>query len=443
MNVTFDFHNLYIIFAMNKHRFFKLFFLIAISVISLKSFSTEIQNKDLVYDDKIHTVLLYQQGNQLSDPVIKLHSNDKLTLEFDDFSDESYNFRYTFFHCDRNWNRSDLNQIDYIDGNPEGYIEDFEYSVNAIPSYIHYTVTFPSEEMTIKYSGNYILVVYVDDYENEENIILTRRFFVVEPLVTIKTEIPYYPNNLEYTRHKQQINLSVLTPETFNIQAFERFNAFIQQNGRWDNMVRNLKSTAVLSNELQYNYPDGIVFNGGNQFRHFDMKSFYYQSMYIKKIINRPDGYTVILHTDYPRAGKQYENIADIHGRKLIKARNDQKTSIEGEYADVKFTLKSPKFENANVYIIGQINDWLLNDNNKMRYDSRYQAYRKTMFLKQGYYDYMYCVVPEGQNKGDVTLIEGDWWDTLNEYKVYIYYTNPMPEYDRLVGYKDFLSHYE
>ena len=55
----------------------------------------------------------------------------------------------------------------------------------------------------------------------------------------------------------------------------------------------------------------------------------------------------------------------------------------------------------------------------------------------------MYCVVPHSKTKGDVTPIEGDWWDTLNEYKVYIYYTNPMPEYDRLVGYKDFLSHYE
>ena len=428
---------------MRIYRLFKLFFITAIYFLSLKSFSKEIQNKNIVYDDKIHTVLLYQQGNQLSDPIIKLNSNDKLTLEFDDFSDESYNFRYTFFHCDRNWNRSDLDQIDYIDGNPEGYIENFEYSVNAIPSYIHYTLTFPTEDIKINYSGNYILLVYVDNYENEENIIFTRRFFVVEPLVTINTEIPYYPNNLEYTRHKQQINFSVFTPENFNIQAYERFNVFIQQNGRDDNMMKNLKSTAVLSNELQYNYTDGIVFNGGNQFRHFDMKSFYYQSMYIKNIINNPDGYTVILHTDYPRAKKQYENIADIHGRKLIKARNDQQTSIEGEYAKVKFTLKTPQFTDADVYIIGQLNDWLLNENNKMRYDNGLQTYRKTIFLKQGYYDYMYCVVPHNKTKGDVTPVEGDWWDTLNEYKVYVYYSNMMPEYDRLVGFKDFLSHYE
>ena len=84
-----------------------------------------------------------------------------------------------------------------------------------------------------------------------------------------------------------------------------------------------------------------------------------------------------------------------------------------------------------------------MNENNKMQYDSRTQTYRKSMFLKQGYYDYMYCVVPDGETVGDITLIEGDWWDTLNEYKVYVYYSNLMPEYDRLVGYKEFLSHYE
>ncbi len=105
------------------------------------------------------------------------------------------------------------------------------------------------------------------------------------------------------------------------------------------------------------------------------------------------------------------------------------------------FTLAVPEFENADVYIIGQFNDWLMNENNRMEYDPQTRSYKKSMFLKQGYYDYMYSVVPNGKTVGDVTLIEGDWWDTQNEYKVYVYYSNLMPEYDRLVGYKEFLSH--
>ena len=421
----------------------KLFLLVILLIVTrITTFGQQVRNEDLIYDENIKTVLFYQYGNQLSDPVMMLNSNDRLMLEFDDMSEQSYNFRYTVIHCDRNWNTSDLDQIEYIDGDPEGYIDDFEFSLNAVPAYVHYKMVFPSGGMKLKYSGNYILKVYVDN-DDDENVIFTRRFFVVEPQVTVQTEIPYYSNNLDYTRKKQQINLKIFTPDLFNYQADTRMNVFIRQNGRWDNMKRNLKPTTVLNNQLDYNYPEGIVFDGGNQFRNFDMKSFYYQSMYIQRIISDANGYTVILHTDFSKAKKQYEKVADIHGRKLIKARNDQETGIEGEYAWVDFTLKVPEFENADVYIIGQINDWLMNGNNRMEYDQRTQSYKKSMFLKQGYYDYMYSVVPKGKSVGDITLVEGDWWDTLNEYKVYVYYSNMMPEYDRLVGYHEFLSHYE
>jgi hypothetical protein len=420
-----------------------LFLLVILLIVTrITTFGQQVRNEDLIYDENIKTVLFYQYGNQLSDPVMMLNSNDRLMLEFDDMSEQSYNFRYTVIHCDRNWNTSDLDQIEYIDGDPEGYIDDFEFSLNAVPAYVHYKMVFPSGGMKLKYSGNYILKVYVDN-DDDENVIFTRRFFVVEPQVTVQTEIPYYSNNLDYTRKKQQINLKIFTPDLFNYQADTRMNVFIRQNGRWDNMKRNLKPTTVLNNQLDYNYPEGIVFDGGNQFRNFDMKSFYYQSMYIQRIISDANGYTVILHTDFSKAKKQYEKVADIHGRKLIKARNDQETGIEGEYAWVDFTLKVPEFENADVYIIGQINDWLMNGNNRMEYDQRTHSYKKSMFLKQGYYDYMYSVVPKGKSVGDITLVEGDWWDTLNEYKVYVYYSNMMPEYARLVGYHEFLSHYE
>jgi len=413
--------------------------LLSFIIIAIAVNGQEIENKDKVYDENIQTVLLYQLGDQLTDPIIELNSKDKLMLEFDDLSEKSYIFRYTIIHCDKDWNTSDLDPIDYIDGFTEGDITEYAFSLNAIPSYIHYRAIIPSPDMKIKYSGNYILKVYLDN-DDDENVIFTKRFFVYEPQVTIATDIPYYPKKLEYTKHKQQIDLMIHTPDIFNSQADQRIKVFIRQNGRWDNMKKNLAPTTVFSNKLEYNYSDGIVFNGGNQFRFFDMKSFYYQAPNIARIINDQDGYEVILHTDYSRANKEYETYTDIFGMRLIKARNDQQTNIEGEYAWVDFTLKIPKFENADVYVIGALNDWQLNRNNKMQYDDRYRAYTLSMFLKQGYYNYAYGVVAHGQTKADVTLIEGDHWDTQNQYKVYVYYRNVVPEYDRLVGYYQFTS---
>jgi hypothetical protein len=62
------------------------------------------------------------------------------------------------------------------------------------------------------------------------------------------------------------------------------------------------------------------------------------------------------------------------------------------------------------------------------------------MFLKQGYYDYQYAVLPNGETIASTTPIEGDHWETKNQYTVFVYYREKVPEYDRLVGYSRFNS---
>ncbi len=400
----------------------------------LNSRADVVENKDLVYDNNIHTVLLHPPNDQLLPAVIRLNSTDRLKLSFDDMSAESYLFKYQFVHCTEDWQTSDLDVMDYIDGFFEEDITSYEFSLNAIPPYIHYSLVFPTRDMQIKLSGNYILKVYVDT-PDDDNVIFTKRFFVVEPIVRIDVKIPYYPKNLEFVRKKQQIDLKLFTPDLFNAEPMQRISVTIQQNGRWDNAKENLKPTSIMMNQLDFNYRDGIVFEGGNQFRNFDMKSYSYQSMYIRQIISDPDGYDVILHTDHSRANKPYSVIEDISGKKLIKARNDQNTNTEGEYAWVESWLKQPRIKDANVYILGALNDWQLDEKGKMRWDARVNLYHGRLYLKQGYYNYLFVVVPEGKQRGSVSVIEGDHWETKNQYTVYVYYKEKVPEYDRLVGY--------
>lgn len=420
-----------------KYNFLILSFLVII--IANPIMGQTIKNEDEIYDNNIQTVLLYQLGDQLTEPLIELNSGEKLKLEFDDLNTESYTFRYTVVHCNRNWQTSDLQPMDYLEGFTEGDITNYAFSLNAIPSYVHYQAVIPSGDMRIKLSGNYILKVYLDN-DDDENVIFTRRFFVYEKLATVAADIPYYPKKLEYTQHKQQIDLTVHIPDLFNAQADQRIKVFIRQNGRWDNMKQDLAPTTVMSNRLDYNYPDGIVFDGGNQFRFFDMKSYYYRAPNIRQIIDGKNGYEVILHTDYVRDGKQYETYTDIHGMCLIKARNDQKTNIEGEYANVDFSLKAPRFLDADVYVIGELTNWQLNTRSKMVYNERRGIYVATLFLKQGYYNYKYVVLFHGKQVADVTSLEGDFWETRNLYRVYVYYRNIVPDFDRLIGYYEFTS---
>ncbi len=401
--------------------------------------SQTVLNNDLIYDDNIQTVLLHPPGDQLAKPVIRLKSNDKLRLSFDDFSPDSYEFRYTFIHCTEDWQTSDLDQMDYLDGFFEGEITQYEFSLNAIPPYIHYDLIFPNNEVRIKISGNYILKVYFDSPE-DENVIFTKRFYVVEPLVRVEATIPYYPKNLEFVRKKQQIDIKLFTPNLFSAEPLQRFSITIQQNGRWDNIKYGLKPTSTMLDELLFDYREGIVFEGGNQFRNFDMKNFNYRSMHIKDIYNEADGYTVVLHTNQNRANKPFSNEEDINGKRFIKAKPNQDTGTEGEYAVVEFWLKQPKLQDADIYILGALNDWQLDSKNKMRWDSRYNLYRGKLLLKQGYYDYLYIVVPKGKTQGSVAIIEGDHWEAKNLYSVFVYYRERVPEYDRLVGYSVFNS---
>lgn len=396
--------------------------------------SMEVENKDLVYDSNIQTVLLHPTTNQLLAPVISLNSTDKLRLVFDDMSPEFYQFSYTFIHCTEDWQTSDLNQMDYLNGFFEEDITQYEFSLNAIPPYIHYSLFFPTSDMQIKLSGNYILKVYLDS-PDDENVIITRRFFVKESLVRVDVDIPYYPKNLEFVRKKQQIDLTLFTPDLFNAEPEQRVSVTIQQNGRWDNIKHGLKATSLMMDQLNFDYREGIVFEGGNEYRNFDMKSYYYQSMYIREIINDPDGYIVVLHTDYPRAKKPYSVLEDLNGQKYVKARPGQDTNIEGEYAWVEFSLKHPRIKDADVYIMGALSNWQLDENSKMRYDNRYNMYTGRLYLKQGYYNFLYNVVPKGETRGSVSIIEGDHWETKNQYSVFVYYREKVPEYDRLVGY--------
>jgi len=415
-----------------------LFSLLVLSNINVVE--AQIQNDNITYDPNIQTVLLHERGNQLTEPVIVLGSGKQLQLSFDDLGDEAYIFRYTLIHCTYDWKTSYLDEIEYLEGYFEDEIEDYKFSLNAVPQYIHYSLNFPNENMQVKLSGNYIIKVYLDN-PSAENVILTRRFFVVEPLTRIEANIPFYPKKLEYTRLKQQIDLKIHTPDLFSAEPEARVNVNIRQNGRWDNMKTNLKPTSIMMNTLEYNYADGIVFDGGNEFRNFDMKSFWYQSPQIQRIISDANGYNVILHGDGIRKDKPYETIEDLNGRRLVKARNDQETAIEGEYALVDFTLYSKKIENADVYIMGQLNDWKMNALSRMHYSPETNRYYGQLFLKQGYYNYNYVVKRKGEDVGDITVIEGDFWDTFNDYYIYVYYRERVPEYDRLIGYLEFSSH--
>ena len=399
----------------------------------------ELNNKN--YKDYVQTVLFYPGDEPLRDPILYLDNVRKLTLSFDILGSDVEIFNYTIVHCSYDWQLSDLQRIEYIFGYEEDQIRDFRYSLNTLKPFIHYDFVFPNENMRPKLSGNYVLIVYGSTLD-EEHILFTRRFMVVDTKSSIAVSIPQYPKNPDYVKTKHQVDVQVIADNTYRVNPMESLHLVIKQNGRWDNAVVGLKPNYVYSDKLTYEYDEATVFDGGNQFRNFDMKSFKYQSEFIQEIRQESDHFSVQLWPSKRRNNKVYVLERDIFGRKLIKARDDQDSNIEGDYAWVYFFLDYPTpMANESIYIIGALNDWNLDEDAKMHYNYEAKRYEGKMFLKQGYYNYLYGIIENSSQKADVTPIEGDFWETQSEYSVFLYFKKPGTVYDQLVGYTVKQSH--
>ncbi len=399
---------------------------------------------DTNYNDDVQTVLLHPTEEPLAKPIINLNNMmGQLHLQFDVFANDAPYMYYTFIHCNNDWTqRSDIQQIEYLSGFDSDDIDDYSFSLNTMVDYVHFDLIFPTEDMVPQISGNYLLVVF----ENEltpENIYFTRRFMVVDDKANFNVNIPRYPFDLNLGTDKQQIEMSVTYPDIFNSLAEQYSNVTIQQNGRWDNAVMGLKPTYVYPDYLSYENNVKTVFNPGNQFRRINTSNLNNRPEQTRTVEMSRDYYVVELYPDQKRNLHSYLDEEDLFGEKVIYLeRDDRAAATEADYVMVEFFLEwTPVMVNQDVYVMGAITDWNLDEKNKMTYDYERNGYALSLLLKQGYYDYIYAVKEPDKKAADIGVVAGNFWETKNEYTIYFYLFDPTQNYDKLIGVKTVLSH--
>jgi hypothetical protein len=388
---------------------------------------------DHIFNDKIKTVQLFKEGWNLSYPVIKLKSDEKLVLHFDLLDNNPDSYYYTFIHCDKDWKRSDIFPNDYLDGFPENPVEGYTTSFNTTVPYFHYTVSFPNDRIKLSFSGNYILQVYPAD--KPEQPIISKRFIVTEDAVMIDISA-HRPQMTKSNNTHQQIDFNVNYSGLAINDPFRDIYGFILQNGRWDNAKRNLKPDFYGDNELKFNsLSDKNIFSGGNEYRYFDIKSIRYQTEFVKRIDFVIPNYNIFLFPSENREFKPYFYWKDFDGKYYIAIQEGQKPETDADYVNVYFTLPSREMiAGGNLYVSGALNNWAFDKNNLMTFNSESGAYECTMLLKQGWYNYEYAFLKSGSADGSVSYFEGNHYETENDYLVLIYYRNPRGRYDRVVG---------
>ncbi len=415
----------YIFFTIILFRFFTFY--------GQNSFAESTVYYNNIYNDKIKTVQLYKEGWNLSNPVIKLKEREKLVLDFDLLDDQAETYYYTFIHCDKDWKKSDIFINDYLDGYPENPVEDYERSFNTTVGYYHYRVSFPNDRINFNLSGNYIVIVYPAGQPEEP--VLTQRFVISEDVVRINISA-HRPLMTKENDAYQQIDFNVSYPGLSLIDPQKNVYATILQNGRWDNAKTNLKADFIGNNELKYNsLSDANIFDGGNEFRYFDMKSIHYQSEFIRKIEYTSPNYNVFLTPSESREFKPYFFWKDFNGKYYIAIQEGKRFDTDADYLYVYFTLVSKQMiPGGNIYVSGGLNNWVLDKNNLMTYNQARGEYECTMLLKQGWYNYEYVLLNDKSKEATSSVIEGSHYQTENDYQVFIYYRNPASRYDRVIG---------
>ena len=405
------------------------------------------QTHTRVFNEQVRTLRVERKVLLLENGVVDGSAPENtLHISFDEMSHDVHFYTYTVQMMNGGMSATaSLNggmlSSEYLRGFTTRDIADYEHSINTSREYTHYWLEFPNEDMALTKSGNYRLTIYEDG--NPDNRVAEVDFCVVEPLVKIETKVRAN-TDIEFNGRYQQVDVDVSLQNLANSYQPSEFRVVVTQNNRLDNAVTMTQPTFVEPNRLRYINNKALIFEAGNEYHHFDAFSCFYAGYGIDRVYHEMGDYHALLFPNEITKG-QYIHEFDSDGRFVVNAERTNDSDTEAEYMWVYWTVpaEQPWFDGA-LYVGGEIFGNELSLRNRMQYDAEAKVYWLTALVKQGGYDFQYWFVPksqesraksqEVQQKTTTQRVDGSYWQTENEYAVYVYWRPFGARYDRLIG---------
>ena len=388
-------------------------------------------NPDVVYSTNIHTVRFHPYGDQESMAIYKLNSGDKLELHFDDMETRVKSYYYTYQLCDYNWEPVNISPFDFIKGFTQQRISNYRFSSIAYTRYTHYQAVLPDANSLPIRSGNYIVKIFLDG--DTSKLVFTRALLVLDSKSSVSARVvqPFTPDTYNTYQHiKFTVNVEGLNTSN----ASQQIKVVVIQNGRWNNAQGNVLPTFIRNNTLEYSNENSFVFPGGKEWRWLDLRSFRLLSERVDSAnTKRTDIY---VKADVDRSGQRYAYYADLDGKYLVTTYESINPYWQGDYTNIHFKFVPPNaiaYPGKDLYLMGQLTDYQLNDSNKMNFNQEKGIYENTQFLKQGYYSYGYTLVDKSDPSKRIDM-DGNYWETENNYTILVYYKSFIDQADQLIG---------
>ena len=387
-----------------------------------------------IFDNNVRSLKVCLASNMYIPPVLMMNSDDCLVVNFDYIDYDVHYLRYSVTHCNADWQPSQLVESEYVSGFNYADIDDYAPSEATYVHYYNYQFMLPNADMEFLVSGNYLLSVYEQD--NPNTILFQTRFSVCEgkvgvyPQVTSRTDI-------EYNNRFQQVSFDIRYKPNQIKDPYSEFTCIVSQNSREDNAVTVSRPTMVGVDHVTYEHNRELIFAAGNEFRRFETVNAHNINMGVQSIRYYEPMYNATLMIDEPRNETQYLYDKTQFGRFTIRnAEAFGENALQADYMITHFTLDTyGKLNGGNVWLYGEFLNGYPAAQSIMKYDASSGCYTADLLLKQGAYNYMYLWIPDGTSVGQTSRIEGDHYETVNEYLVKVY-DRPMGErYDHFVGY--------
>lgn len=386
-----------------------------------------------IFDDSFHTLRISVNDNYMAPPVLMLDSGDELTISFDEITESNSYLRYSLMHCNANWTQSSLVESEFLDGFNFGNVDDYEYSQLAATHYVNYRITLPNDRFRFKVSGNYLLRVYRDD--DPDTTLLQARFMVSESTATVTADV-LGVTDIDYNDAHQQVSVAVDATNAKVEDVFNDMMVYVSQNGRLDNEVMVRQPLRVSGKTAYYEHLRPLIFPAGNEYRRMETVSTTYPGMNVESVDYYDPYYHATLTTDYPRSADKYIYDQTQSGRFFVREYNSSNSDTEADYVVTHFTLDAPELPGKYIFLDGDFTSRRFDPQSLMTYNRATGRYEKTLLLKQGAYNYQYLTVDAGSNDSaaSTSVIEGDFYQTRNEYLVKVYTRRRGERYDRLIG---------
>lgn len=411
----------------------KLRILLFIAAVQCLMAPAAVNTSVLLYDNRVKSLTVAPLNNQYLPPIYVMGSNDVLNVNFDLLDCDVHYLRYSVTHCNADWQPSVLVESEYVDGFNQADITDFAQSYTTYVNYYNYNFTIPNEDLRIVKSGNYLLTVYEQD--DPDKILFQTRFSVCENTMGVYAEVTSR-TDVDYNDVHQQLKFDVTYRQGQVSDPYNELTTIVTQNGRADNAVVVTKPMMVTAGRVTYDHNPQLIFTAGNEYRRFETVNMHRLNMGVESILFFDPYYHATLTTDEPRFDSQYLYDQTQHGHFTIRNSEADDSFIESEYLVTHFSLYTGEpLAGGNLFVQGAFTEGVPASQVLMHYDESTGCYLVDMLLKQGAYNYQYLWVPDGSSTGQTYKIEGDKYQTINEYLVKVY-DRPFGErYDHFVGF--------